>query len=106
MPGSALSSELTGLLSFLRELDSFSGVLEASEVVGSGDFISTSPTLILLRFVPVPVDFGAGSGRMGVDGGGERSKGNALSTKTMDFSSRSSLSRIVEGEWMMGGRGF
>jgi hypothetical protein len=68
--------------------------------------MSTSPTLILLRFVPVPVDFVAGSNRMGVEGGGERSKGNALSTKTIDFSSKSSLSRIVEGEWTMGGKGF
>lgn len=61
---------------------------------------STSLTLILLRLLVIVSE---AVDRTGVAGG---SGGIALSTKTMDFSSKSSLSRMVEGDWKIGGKGF
>ena len=87
-------------LSLRRELDALTGGLGAAEAVVNVALESTSLTLILLRFDEVMVCTVAS--RRGVKGG----KGTALSTKTMDLSSKSSPSRIVDGEWTMGGKGF
>ncbi len=84
-------------LSLRREFDALTGGLGAAEAVVGVALESTSLTLILLRFDAVMVC--TVDSRRGERG----SEGTALSTKTMDLSSKSSLSRIVDGE---GGKGF
>lgn len=75
--------------------------------VANASLNSASLTLILLRFVPLDVVRDAGGARIGVTGGddGRGGSGVTLSTNTMDLSSKSSPSRIVEGEWTIGGKG-
>lgn len=79
-------------LSLRRELDALRGGLGAAEAGVNVALESTLLTLILLRFDVVMVSVVVS--RRGVRGG----NGTALSTKTMDLSSKSSLSRIVDGD--------